>query len=264
MTLLALLLCAATPLEWKVLQPGVESTELVFDAKSKAVLRVVRVDPSKAELQFALRSREGGEKRTAAKWADERGFVVVTNAGMFDLMDHSSNVGRLIAGKHENKTAWKGAYQSALVFGPLKDGLPRAQVLDLDAPGARDLVASYGSMVQNLRLIKAPGVSVWKKNGRAWSEAAIAQDKAGRILFLFTRAPFQMAEWNELLLATPLEVVRAFHAEGGPEASLTVHHAGVRSDWCGSYETGFTENDENAQQWELPNVIGVVAAPPPK
>jgi hypothetical protein len=249
--LLGLLLCAAV--EWKTLQPGVERAELPF---GKSVLRVVRIDPSKAELDFGLLSREGGEKRTASRWAEERGFVVAINAGMFE-MDHRSNVGRLVAGKHENNPRWKSAYQSALVFGPLKEGLPKAQVLDLDAPGAREVASSYSSLVQNLRLIKSPGVSVWKKNGRAWSEAAVAQDKAGRILFLFTRAPFEMAEWNQLLLATPLEVVRAFHVEGGPEASLSIHHGGAVQDWCGSYETGFTENDGNAEQWPLPNVLGV-------
>lgn len=253
--LLALLL-VATPSPWKALREGVEQAELTFDAKTKATLHVVRIDPAKAELDFGLASREGGGKRTASKWADERGYVATVNAGMFET-DHVSNVGRLVAGTHQNNPAWKSAYQSALVFGPVKAGLPKAQVLDLDEPGAKELVAQYTSMVQNLRLIKSPGVSVWKKNGRAWSEAAIAQDQQGRLLFLFTRAPFQMAEWNEKLLALPLDVVRAFHVEGGPEASLSVHAGGVRSEWCGSYETGFTENDGNPEQWELPNVIGV-------
>jgi hypothetical protein len=117
-------------------------------------------------------------------------------------------------------------------------------------------------MVQNLRLIKAPGVNVWKKNGRAWSEAAIAQDKKGRLLFLFTREPYEMAVYNDLLLAMKLDIVRACHVEGGPEASLTVRSKDVKVDFAGSYETGFTENDENKKQWELPNVIGVVTRRP--
>lgn len=249
---LALLLAAG---EWRPLRDGVEYAELVFDAKHRARVHVVRIDPAKAELEFGLRSREGGEKRTAAQWADERGFVVAINAGMFE-MDHASNVGRLVAGPHRNNAEYN-AYQSVLVFGPVKAGLPKAQVLDLDAPGARELVAQYSSMVQNLRLIKSPATSVWKKNARAWSEAAIAQDSQGRLLFLFTRSPYQMAVWNELLLALPLGVQRAFHVEGGPEASLSVHAKDVRVDLCGSYETGFTENDKNAEQWALPNVIGV-------
>ena len=247
------LLLAASP--WTTLRDGVETAELAFDAKTKATVRVVRIDPEKAELEFALRSREGGGKRTAAQWADERGYVAVINAGMFE-MDHTSNVGRLISGAHQNNAAWKGAYQSVLVFGPTRRGLPKAQVLDLDAPGTRELAALYTSMVQNLRLIKSPGVSVWKKNGRAWSEAAIAQDDQGRLLFLFTRTPFQMVEWNERVLKLGLGVMRAFHVEGGPEASLTLRGA-VKADLCGSYETGFVENDGNTEQWELPNIIGV-------
>src|SRR5205823_8824159 len=103
-------------------------------------------------------------------------------------------------------------------------------------------------MVQNLRLIKSPGVSVWKKNGRAWSESAVAQDKQGRVLFLFTREPYEMAEWTAKLLALPLEVVRAFHVEGGPEASLSLHAKALRVDFNGSYETGFVENDGVKQQ----------------
>ena len=123
-------------------------------------------------------------------------------------------------------------------------------------------------MVQNLRLIESParaagpaasGKSVWKPNGRRWSEAAVAQDRAGRILFLFSRTPFEMADFNRRLLALPLAIVRAFHAEGGPEASLSIHAGGLELDLAGSYETGFVENDGNAKQWELPNVIGARA-----
>jgi hypothetical protein len=254
--LVALLLCASS---FKVIAPGVEYAELPF---GKGVANVIRIDPAVAELQFALRSKEGGSERTAGAWADRLGFVAAMNAGMFDV-DHLSNVGRLIDGPHRNKEQLHGSYQSVLVFGPAKPGLPRAQLLDLDEPGAKETMQSYSSVVQNLRLIKSPGTSVWKKNGRSWSEAAIAQDKKGRVLFVFTRAPHQMADYNELLLASPLEIVRAFHAEGGPEASLSVRSKTVNVDLCGSYETGFIESDRNDAQWGLPNVIGVKAGQSP-
>jgi hypothetical protein len=249
--------------EWKSIAPGVEYADLVFDSNSKisGFVHVVRIDPAVAELQFALRSKAGGAERTASQWADDAGFVAVMNAGMFDT-DHLSSVGRLVDGKHENKAGWN-AYQSALVFGPTRPGLPRAQLLDLDAPGGRETAAQYASMVQNLRLIKAPGVNVWKKNGRAWSEAALAQDKKGRLLFLFTREAYEMAVFNDLLLALKLDIVRACHAEGGPEASLSVHAKDLRVDFAGSFETGFLERDDNKEQWALPNVVGVKAPTPP-
>ena len=72
---------------------------------------------------------------------------------------------------------------------------------------------------------------------------------------------FFTKEFNEKLLALGLGITRAMHVEGGPEASLTIRSAKVNLDLCGSYETGFNENDNNKQQWPIPNVIGVVASP---
>ena len=92
--------------------------------------------------------------------------------------------------------------------------------------------------------------------------AAIAIDGKGRILFLFSREPFTMWEFNRMLLTTPLDVKRAMHAEGGPEASLSIHAGGVELDLSGSFETGFNENNTNPRQWAIPNVLGVSAPPP--
>jgi hypothetical protein len=250
------LLLAAAPLsEWKPISPGVEYRTFTLEAKSE--LHVVRLDPEKAPLAFGLKSK-GGSAHTAAQWARAEHFSVAINAGMFDK-DQTSNVGRLVDGAHVNQAAFNH-YQSVLVFGPKKAGLPRAQLVDLDEPGAKELIAQYGSAAQNLRLIKGPGMNQWKKNGRAWSESAIAQDKQGRLLFLFSRDGFEMAKWNDLVLALPLQVVKAMHVEGGPEASLSIHGGGIDLDLAGSYETGFNPNDENRAQWELPNVVGVTAA----
>ena len=254
MMLLALLLAAAPPADWKPISSGVEYRTFVFEPKTEHLLHVVRVDPAKANLAFALRSKAGGESRTAANWIDEAKLVVGINAGMFK-QDGVSNVGHLVDGAHVNQREFND-YKAVLVFGPKKSGLPRAQLIDLDEPGAHALIDQYASSVQNLRLIKA-GASLWKKNGRAWSEAAIAQDAQGRLLFLFTRDGYEMARWNELLLALPLQVVRAMHVEGGPEASLSVHE-GVKVDLSGSYETGFNPNDGNSAQWEIPNILGVI------
>lgn len=253
--LLALILATAS---WHPIAPGVEHR--VFEL-SGSELHAVRIDPATAELGFGLRSREGGNTRTAAEWARQRGFSVAINAGMFQT-DYVANVGKLVDGAHVNAPKLNH-YQSLLVFGPKdpKAKLPRAQLIDLDAPGAAELAEKYAAQVQNLRLVKAPGVNLWKPNGRRWSEAAIAQDADGRILFLFSRAGLEMSAWNDALLKLPLKVVKAMHVEGGPEASLSIHGGGVDLDLCGSYETGFFD-DGNAKQWPLPNVVGVRKAPP--
>ena len=126
------------------------------------------------------------------------------------------------------------------------------------------MLAAYGTVVQNLRLIRAPGHGVWAKQDRRWSEAAVAADGSGRVLFLFTRQPYSMQELNAKLLALPLGITAAMHVEGGPEASLSIHAGGVDLDLNGSYETGFNENDDEAAQWPIRNVLGVARQPLPR
>jgi hypothetical protein len=112
--------------------------------------------------------------------------------------------------------------------------------------------------VQNLRIIKGPpAVSVWSANKKKWSEALVAQDDKGRLLFMFSRTPYELADLAAKVLALPLGLVRAMHVEGGPEASLSIHAKGVSLDLAGSFETGFFADDSNAHQWPIPNVIGV-------
>lgn len=130
--------------------------------------------------------------------------------------DHQSNVGRLVSGAHANNPTWHKSYQSVLAFGPKKPGLPAAVFLDLDAPGAREALADYGSAVQDLRLLKGGGENVWKPGPKKWSEAAVALDDRGRVLFLFARSPTSMHAFNERLKALPLGITRAMHVEGGP------------------------------------------------
>ncbi len=257
MLTLALAVVLSAGPAWTALGPGVEYSKRPFDPKQPLVLlHVVRVDPEKAELTLGIASREG-HAGTAGEWADSLHLVAVVNAGMFDTGNRLGHVGRLVDGKHVNQGDYN-AYQSALLIHPKKPGLPKAQVVDLDEKGAKELAAQYETVSQNLRLVKGPGVSVWKPNGRSWSETAVAQDQQGRILFLYLREGYPMADFNRLLLASDLGVVRAMHMEGGPEASLSLRGK-LKADFCGSYETGFWPNDSNEKQWELPNVLGVVA-----
>ncbi|HEY2744297.1 MAG TPA: phosphodiester glycosidase family protein [Polyangia bacterium] len=242
---------------WRALAPGVDYAELHDPAAPADVVQVVRVDPSRATLRAVMASAHDRRPRTAAAWCDGEHLVAAINLGMY-REDHLTNVGYARAGTHVNQPHLVAQYQSALVFGPKKPGLPAAALLDLDAPHAKERLADYDSVVQNLRLIRAPGVSVWSAQPRRWSESAVAADRAGHILFVFARAAHTMADFNRLLLALPLGVVAAMHVEGGPEASLSVRGP-LRLDVAGSYETGFNENDGVRAQWEIPNVLGIAA-----
>ncbi|MBS2024595.1 MAG: phosphodiester glycosidase family protein [Deltaproteobacteria bacterium] len=261
-----LLAASAAPALTKV-APGIEHGTLLLADKPSAgdgLLHVVRLDPRVVTIDLALAS-EGSASSTAAQpasaWADHARFRVVINAGMYEP-DQRTNVGRLQHGAHVNNTRWKPSFKSVLLLEPKEKGLPSAELVDRDAPGFDARAAKFNSMVQNLRLIKGPdqdgkGVNVWQPNGRRWSEALVAQDKSGRILFCFTRTPFEMADLNDRLLASGLEIVRAMHVEGGPEASLSLRLPGLTADLMGSYETDFLPKDTNQVQWDLPNVLGV-------
>ncbi len=274
-SLLVLLLCvapqltAAAPprLAWRQLQPGLAyATAPVAGASAVPLvvkdhrLHLLRVSPGAATLRAVVAARHGGGNRTAGEWAQELKLAAVINLGMYQD-DHSTHVGYTkIDGRVETRR-WK-RYDSLLVMASKGRGA-RALLLDRDAAGGVAL-EGYPTVVQNLRLIRSKdgrtGEGVWKQQPKRWSEAALAMDREGNLLFVFCRAPLTMWELNRLLLSLPLGIVRAQHLEGGPEASLSIHAGGVDLDLCGSFETGFLPSDGNQHQWRLPNVLGVERA----
>ena len=249
---------------WRDVTTGVAYSNLSIKPQpviGDGVLHVVRIDPSKARIRTLGVSKVGGEVRTGRQWLDEYRLAVVMNAGMFAAAraerDYSTHVGFCRYEDHVNSSTWKPYYQSVLVVGPRKKGLPQATILDASPHAGTTDYDDWDTVIQNLRLIRAPANNVWKPTEKKWSEAAVALDREGHILFVFSRSPLSMYAFSDLLLTIPLGVVRAMHVEGGPEASLSVHGNGIDLDLCGSYETGFNENDDNHAQWPLPNIVGV-------
>jgi hypothetical protein len=241
-----------------MLQPGVMyaainlGSELRFPVKvADSRLHVVRIQHDRAPLRALLASSLDGKSRTAGQWAKKHKLAVAINLGMYHP-DHRTHVGYLRSGKHLNSSRWVTSYRSVLAFGSTG-----VTMLDQEGNAKPTSLSSYHTVVQNLRLIKGKGVGVWSKQPKRWSEAALAMDAGGRLLFIFCRAPLSMVEFNRLLLGLPLGVQRAMHLEGGPEASLSIHAGGVSLDLCGSFETGLLPADTNQHQWPIPNVLGV-------
>jgi hypothetical protein len=247
-----LLSIAVAQPDFTEIAPGISYAELIWEASPSlgdGKLIVVRLDPKRAKLRMHT-SGDATANRTAREWASELDLCVVVNAGMYDV-DHLTHVGRFRTGLIDNQADWNTAYSSVFTVGPGA----AATIIDTDLTSKVDYTTA-DHLVQNLRLIRAPGENRWKPNGKKWSEAALARDAKGRILFLFSRTPYQMHDFNKRLLASGLEVVQAQHLEGGPEASLTVRTKTVDRDFNGSFETGFTERDDIHGQWRLPNIIG--------
>ena len=258
---LSSLLAARPAPDWKTLAPGMD-LKYVTAKKPSSVgdsrIAILRMDPSLWQLEAVSISQTGESAgHTARDWSLSHNFSAAINAGMF-ASDYKTHLGYLRSGTQVNNSH-PNAYQSVAAFEPRdSQSLPRFHIFDLDAPGIRfqDILKDYLSVVQNLRLVKRPGLNQWSPQDRKWSEAALGEDEAGRILFIYSRSPFSMHDLNGELLAAGIGLVAAQHLEGGPEAQLYVHVGDVELEMVGSYETSFTENDKNSAAWPVPNILG--------
>ena len=69
-------------------------------------------------------------------------------------------------------------------------------------------------------MISLKGSNVWKQSEKIYSIAAVAMDKDDNVLFIHSRSPFSVHDFNHILLKLPLNIKNAMYVEGGPEATL--------------------------------------------
>src|SRR6516225_795928 len=255
-------LAAEGGLGWKTVEPGMELRFLVAQkegVQSKSRIAVLRIDPARWDLEVLGTSRTGESSgHTARDWCQRHNLTAAINAGMFGT-DQKTHLGYLRYREHVNNSH-QNNYQSVAAFDPRDSAVAsRFRIFDLDAPGVafQGILKDYASLVQNLRLVKRTGQNQWGQQERRWSEAALGEDRDGRILFIFSRVAFSMHDLNQELLASDIGLVAAQHLEGGPEAQLYVRAGGVEKELYGSFETSFQENDSNRLAWPIPNVLGV-------
>ena len=252
--------------DWKTLAPGMD-LKYVTAKKPSSIgdsrIVILRMDPSLWQLAAVGITQTGeSDGHTARAWSMSRNFSAAINAGMF-ATDYKTHLGYMGSSSHINNSH-SNAYQSVAAFEPRdSQSHPLFHIFDLDDPGThfQDILKNYTSILQNLRLVKRPGLNQWSQQDRKWSEAALGEDNAGRILFIYSRSLFTMHDLNDELLAAEIGLIAAQHLEGGPEAQLYVHVGTVEMELCGSYETSFKENDSNSVAWPVPNILGVRPRP---
>jgi hypothetical protein len=160
--------------------------------------------------------------------------------------------------QHINNSKINSKYFSVTAFNPNDPSKPAFRIFDTDETPIDTIIQNYHTVIQNLRLIKRPGINRWSPNSKYWSEAALGEDKAGNILFIFSRSPYSMHKLNKMLINLPIDLECAQHLEGGPEASLYFSYKGEKLALMGSYETGFNETNNNVSYWPIPNVLGLI------
>lgn len=247
---------------WKQLAPGMDLQNLTAKNQGTSVdshITILRIDPDLWELVFMGISQTGETLgKTAHEWCKNYKLTAAINAGMY-ADNNKTHVGYLRSKDHVNNSHVNN-YQSVIAFDSKKGKvIPPFRIFDLDESGIsmQSILNDYNSAIQNLRLIKKPGTNLWKQQTSEWCEAAIGEDKEGRILFVYSRSPLSMHDLNQELLASGIGIIAAQHLEGGFEAQFYLNQGDVEIDLFDSYDANSNEGKGNAEAWPIPNIIGI-------
>jgi hypothetical protein len=135
--------------------------------------------------------------------------------------------------------------------------VPEFQIIDMKCQNWEILKDKYHSYTQSIRMVDCSQKNRWSQQPKKWSMVVIGKDKKGNTLFIFSRSPYTVHDFIDILLEAPLDIYNLMYLEGGPEASFYLDHNEAKIAKMGSYETDFNENDDNDFFWQVPNVIGI-------
>lgn len=245
--------------QWSQLDQGLFLGVLDSPQKSEigdSKITVVKIDPHYYSLKLFSASEYGTDRKSATNWCKEHQLIGAVNAGMFQT-DLISNVGFMKNFDHLNN-AHLNKYNSVLAFNRVDSTVPEVQIIDRVCQDFESLQYKYQTLVQNIRMISCEQENVWEQQAEKWSIVALGMDRSGNVLFIFSRSPYTVHDFINILLELPLSLHNAMYLEGGPEASLYFSHGDVEVDLNGNFETGFSENADIDINWPLPNVIGFV------
>jgi len=245
---------------WASIDDGLSIGEFISPSKSivgDSKITIIKIDPQLYSLRLLCADEQNHSKLTVKEWCGKYKLICAVNAGMFQT-DYKSNVGYMKNFDYNNNSKINSKYNSVAAFNPVDSYKDPYCIFDIDEKDMNAIILDYNTVVQNLRLIKWPARNRWSQQGKKWSEVALGQDKDGNVLFIFSRSPFSMHDFNKILINLPIGILCAQHLEGGPEASLYLKYKETEIELFGSYETGFNEFDDNNMYWAIPNVIGVI------
>ncbi len=247
---------------WEKVDTGLYVASIDSPVKSQigdSKITVLKINPRHYNFKLISAKEKNESNKTAKEWAKSRDLTAVINAGMFQ-QDYKTNVGFMknydfINSRRLNK------YKAVTAFNRKTQEVPEFQIIDLKCQDWNQLKTKYHSFVQGIRMIDCRQKNRWSPQEKKWSMVVIGMDKQGNALFIFTRSPYSVHNFINILLQLPLSIYNAMYLEGGPEASFYLNHNGVEMQGFGSYETGFNLDDGNKSYWPIPNVIGIQKKP---
>ena len=269
---------SATPESgFRVLEPGLELGEMVMPVASAigdSRLLVLRIDPAHFDLRLVNASATAHkEGRSAREWCAEAGLTAAINASMYQT-DLLTSVSLMQTAGHVNNGRLTRD-RAVLAFDRADSTVPHVDLIDLTCQDFEALRPRYRSFVQSIRMVSCKGENTWKPQEQRASNAAVAVDTTGRVLFLHCRSPYSTHDLIAGLLALPLGIAKAMYAEGGAEAQVYVRSGEVEIErtgvmagglleggpigaGAGDSASGASNSQTSAAAWPIPNVIGIV------
>ncbi len=239
---------------WEEIEPGLELAYFPIADNVNTSVTVLRINPDFFEFSVQSISVNNNSAKTLMQWAVEHDFVAAINASMY-LPDGKTSTGYMKVGTHYNNKHIAKNFGAFFISKPLDSKLAQARVIDKDTKGWEDLIAQYGDVVQNYRLINSQREVLWSVSGQMHSIAAVAEDDNGKILFLHCREPIKAHDFAVALLDLPLNVRTVMYVEGGVQAGLVLRNKGEEIIFGGRHPSNIFMDGVSVA---LPNIIGVL------
>ena len=246
------------PFAWKEVETGLWLAEAQSPLRSSygnSIITVIRIDPKHFNFHMISAKEKGGENKSAPDWAASEGLVACVNAGMFQT-DYLTNVGYMKNYDFVNNPRMNKD-NCVVAFNPVSEKDPPFKIIDLECDPWEEWKGRYHSYSQGIRMVDCHQENKWSQQKKYWSTVAIGEDLLGRALFLFSRTPYSVHDFIDILQKLPIDLARAMYLEGGPEASIFLSSSAVEVKKMGSFETSFLEHMRNQRFWPIPNMIGV-------
>ncbi|MBD3343668.1 MAG: hypothetical protein GF401_01245 [Chitinivibrionales bacterium] len=251
--IMPLLLCSAVD-PWTRLDDGLWLGE--FNSPRKAAagdskIIVLRIDPDRYQFKLLCRSETGDRPMPLNEWAEKYGCVAAINAAMFQT-DSVRSIGYMKTRSHINNSHIRKNHKCLFAFDPLKKNMPDAAIFDMECDNFDTITKQYQSLFQSIRMLSCRGKNVWKKQQKRNSIAALAVDKGGDIHFLYSRSPYTVHDFINIIRKLPLDIKRMMYLEGGSPACFYLSHPSRKIEQCGMAGLDISTVPL------LPNVLGIV------
>ena len=243
---------------WNKVDTGLLYGEYISPQKSSygdSKISFLKIDPTLYSFNLFSAKEKGESIKTVKEWGKAKEQIAVINAGMYQT-DFATNVGYMkhfdfINNGHVNNN------NTILVFNRKDKTIPAIQIIDLQCQNWEILKSKYNSFTQSIRMVDCNQNNKWSQQPKKWSIVLVGIDNEGHCLFIFSRSPYSVHDFINILLNAPIDLYNAMYLEGGPEASFYLSHNSILIEKMGSFETGFIESNNNTQFWQIPNVIGI-------